>query len=165
MTVKIDEYFRRVEASEKQYINEKTGIPTIIKTPAYYGRLLLSLGMTYTTAQPYEDGEYDDNINKFSHVLACARMSCEAEVVEGGAKGWYSDRIVSAILQRHHGYSEKTTLDVSGTIIHQMQPLSPEERVARLERAHQALLAVEVVAPVDAEYEELPSIAVDSSDA
>jgi hypothetical protein len=46
-----------------------------------------------------------------------------------------------------------------------MQPLSPEERVARLERAHQALLAVEVVAPIDAEYEELPSIAVDSSDA
>jgi len=104
---KVREYFQSVDAKTEIHINDKTGIPTIIKTPPYYTRLLLFLGFNYTTVKPYEEGQYDDNINNYSDVLAYARMSCESDIAEGGMMGQYNDKMAVAVLKRHHGYSPK----------------------------------------------------------
>jgi hypothetical protein len=105
---KIDGYFQELPSKKEVYINEKTGIPHIIQTPAYYASLLLHCGMTYTTALPYEKGEYDDEHNAFSKVLTRARMLCEQDLAEGGIKGVYNPKMTESALQRHHEFAQKT---------------------------------------------------------
>jgi len=130
MQVKIDKYFDELPGKTETYYNTRTGIPTIVQTPAYYGRLLLELGMTYDIAGPYERGEYDFEGSCYSACLAHARMRCEAEVAEGGAKGRYTERIVMAILMRHHGFTDKQEINTTTTTINLIA--SPDEAATLL---------------------------------
>jgi hypothetical protein len=145
---KIDEYFKDVESKEEKYFNEKTGIPTVIKTPAYFGRLLLYIGCTYSTIEPYEKGEYDDEYNKFSEALACARMKCEADAVEGASKGQYNDRVMTAVLKQHHGFVDRQEITNNLNINMQLPDDAAIERF--IARRQSQVLAEKNVTPDDA---------------
>lgn len=107
MKKKIDEYFAMQEADVKEYVNEKTGIPVYFKRPAYYGRLLEHLDLTYEGVSLYEDGNYDDENNMFSELLTYARRKCENDLAEGSMMGFYNPKVTEAALQRHHQFATK----------------------------------------------------------
>lgn len=149
---KINEYFESLEDDKKEYINSKTGLPVFTQMPAYYGRLLIYIGCTYQTIEPYEDGEYDDINNQYSEVLTRARMLCEADLFEGAARSIYDSKAVGSALQRHHGYAEVKKLDVSGTVIHQMQ-ISQEQAEKMLADAMAARQERLAAATVECDFE------------
>jgi hypothetical protein len=155
MQNKIDAYFKWQEETTKTYVNPKTNIPTIVKTPTYYGRLLLYIGMDdYDTAKPYESGEYDNDDNKFSAVLARAKLNCEAELYEGAAQGIYNDRVAAAALERHHGFTKKQEININESITLNIGEIpSLAEIEARLAARRQAQLqAAEInVTPTEIE--------------
>jgi hypothetical protein len=110
LQAKIDAYFEDLKNSEKTYFNEKTGLPMVVRKPAYFARLLLHLECTYSTIEPYERGDYDEGAEgalKFSEVFARARLRCEADLAEGGVMGLYDSKTVTAALGHYHKYAEK----------------------------------------------------------
>lgn len=121
---KIDEYFDilKAEREEKKdvFINSKTGIPVYFQRPAYYASLLLHLGMVYSTAEPYENGDYDTETECYSEVLNRARIRIEQDLAEGAMRGIYSPKVTESALQRHHEfatkYEVKTDAKQHGTI-------------------------------------------------
>jgi len=113
---RVNAYFKSVEDSKETFINSKTGMPTIRRTPAYYGRLLLYCDMIYSTARPYEMGEYDTDNEDYSSILTRARQFCECDMLEGAAKGIYTEKTVNSALQRHHMFAEKREVDITGTV-------------------------------------------------
>jgi hypothetical protein len=106
----IEEYFTEVKEDQQTYINAKTEMPTIIGKPPYYGSLLYYIGMTYQTITPYAKGEYDNGDNKYSEVIARAKLRCECGLLEGAAKGIYEGRTVQAALTHLHDYAQKVEL-------------------------------------------------------
>lgn len=111
---KIDEYFDYLKSTRVEQTNEKTGIKTVSREPAYYGALLLHLGESYDTVRPYEAGEHDTARNPYSAVLARGRMRCEQDLVLGAALGMYDGRTVLAALGKHHEYAEKREITGAG---------------------------------------------------
>jgi hypothetical protein len=116
MQERVDQYIKDVESRQTTYINEKTGMPTVRRTPLYYGRLLLYLGFaSRQSAIPYQDGEYDDDVNKFSNVLARARALCGADIAEGAMMGDYKDKVSLAVLAHDHDVIQKTEVINTGS--------------------------------------------------
>ena len=99
-------------------INDKRGNPVECTPPLFYTRIVLdALGFeSLVSSYPYSNGEYDDNDNNFSIVLARARAKCELDQLEGSAIGLYNDRIIRLNLMSNYNYSEKqetkSTIDV-----------------------------------------------------
>jgi hypothetical protein len=155
MEAKVEEYIRITEGKITEYINPKTGIPHIRKTPLYYGSLLLYLGFhSRQSAVPYEDGEYDDSDNRFSEVLARAKLRCECDIAEGAMMGDYSDRAALPVLGGIHGLVQRQ--EIANTHILQLPP--PEEFDAMMDRlvAHrQARISAKAAdsSAVDAQFE------------
>jgi hypothetical protein len=128
----IDGYFARLETTAREIVDNK-GRVQIIKQPAYWTRLLLQVGLDRTTAVPYIEGVYDDEVNKYSAVLARARQLCECETAEGAMSGVYNERMSSLVLSVHHGMAERQEIVHSMAQLDSQSPPMMIEDMARLE--------------------------------
>ena len=98
------------------------------------------------TRETLSEWETEDDKYGLSDVVTRAKY----RIAAGWEKAQVHPKIGQFLLQNYMGMSEKSTVEHTGTILHQMAVLPPAERVAQIERAHQALLEAEAV---DAEFE------------
>jgi hypothetical protein len=145
----IDAYFEHNKTEYRDVVNPKSGTTYPVKVPAYYTALLLYVGSSFGSIEPYEDGEYDTTDNKFSEVLARAKMMCETELFGGAAVGQYNERMTTGAMQRFHRWSEKTEIAQTNTNILLVAAPDNMQQVEQLMAGYKALQqAAEQVAPI-----------------
>jgi hypothetical protein len=103
----IDGYWEWLEA-QPVVLSLRTGLP--VRRPAYWGRLLLHIGMSKSTVAPYFNGDYDDGAEgalRYSEVLARAKLLCETDLAEGAAMGIYDAKSTAGTLEHYHEHAQK----------------------------------------------------------
>lgn len=110
--------------------------PTMIGAACY-------LGMTKTTFGKYANGQYDDDLNKFSEVIEEAKGFIEDDKLTNGLIGEYNAIITKFDLSHNHGYAELKSVEVEqkGTFKHE-DISKPSVPASTPEEAHRAWLEV-----------------------
>jgi hypothetical protein len=138
MQKSIDSYFNSIEASRREIVNIKTGIPTIFQDAPYWTELCLELGFaTRQSAVPYLKGEYDTAENNFSDVLMCARGRIESILAKGSAEKIYDSATIKSVLQNLHDYAEKQEIKAELSQNAALNDQEIEEKLKRLLARHQ----------------------------
>jgi len=106
-------------------INDKRGNEIECTPPMFYSRVILDgLGFNdMSSITPYTNGDYDDETNTFSQVLARIRKLCELDQLEGSSIGLYNDRMIRLNLMSNYGFTEKSENKTTGEVIHRPQTM------------------------------------------
>lgn len=133
MQAEIDKYFDRIEASKREIVNSKTGIPTVFQEAPYWTELCLALGFSSRqSAVPYLMGDYDSDDNRFSDCLARARARIESILAKGSVEKVFDSNTVKAVLQNLHDYAERTEIKAEMTAIAQINEAELETKLEKL---------------------------------
>lgn len=114
MFLKIMEYFK-LNQSTTRISQDRKGLETELKEPMSFISMLTYLKLTRAVAEPYINGEYDDNDNSYSNLLSWARDTIEDDLQKGATTGTYNERAVLATLQAKYKWSIETKLSIDHT--------------------------------------------------
>jgi len=115
MFAKLMDYFESNSKTQIKQVDKK-GLITISKEPLLWLDLCHSLGMASTTIDLYQSGDYDDEYDNFSGLLAWAREIVEADLQKGAIMSVYNDRAVLVSLQKNHEWNIEHKIKIEGTI-------------------------------------------------
>jgi len=131
----IDEYFDKCQAGRSVTIIKK-GMPTTFnqRIPKTDAGLALALG--FASRQSLHDYCKRNNHNgdkdkkqAFAYIITCARLTIEADQLEGAAMGEYESKITQLNLSTNYKYSTKQEL----TVKPETDSLSDQELDQRIE--------------------------------